>query len=181
MSLLKLKKKLLQLDEDLDKTQTLVKKLMKEKEDRTLIKGHPFCYFNHSFVFDTLDKEKNPTCLIVGSFYIKNTSNEVKNDPFILIKITSIDSFKFTGRFLTDSKQHSRGFSWERVYVSSLDPKNHFCLKPINKKKLKQNETLSFHNFQIQIPLHSSIIVEGYAYFDESNDGVSSINSININ
>src|SRR5690625_1747299 len=115
MSYVKLKEELIQLEEDLDKTQTLVKQLLKEKQAKTSAKNHVFCYFNHSFVFDTLDKEKKPSCLIVGSFYVNNVSNEKQNEPIILIKVKSIDSFKFTGRFLTDAKQYSRGFSWERV------------------------------------------------------------------
>ncbi|HLR72000.1 MAG TPA: hypothetical protein VK085_11315 [Pseudogracilibacillus sp.] len=176
MSLSNLQKKLIQLEDDLDKTHQKIKELFEEKQ-HIPTNDHVYCYFNHSLI---LEHEKNKSRLIMGNFHIKNMSDQVKNLPIILIKITSQGDFRFTGKFQTENQRNTKGFQWERIMLKNLDPKNHFCLKPINTEQLDPNELLSFQNFQIKIPLDAAIIVEGFVYFDESNDGVPAINAINI-
>lgn len=176
MPLNRLHEKLVQFEKDLDKTQQKIKGLIK-KQQQTPSTNHVYCYFNHSLM---LEHEKDNSRLIIGSFHIKNATNKVKKAPIILIKLTSESNFNFLGKFQTINQQSTKGFKWKRMNLKNLNPKNHFCLKPIGTDSIAPNELLSFQNFQIKIPIDASILVEGFVYFDESNDGVPAINTINI-
>lgn len=176
MSLTELQAKLAKLEQDLDRTQQKVSEVLHNIEEPAK-SDHVYCYFNHSLL---VEHEKNASRLIMGSFHIKNTSNKKMDKPIILIKISSENKFNFSGKFQTDQQKQSGNFQWKRVHLQNLDPATHFCLKPTNKDYLAPHELLSFQNFQIKIPLHASILAEGFVYFEESNDGVPSVNSINI-
>src|SRR5690625_1842888 len=167
MSLHELKAKLLQLEKDLTRTQNKVIELMEEKQTISP-NNHVYCYFNHSLI---LEHDVNSR-LIMGSFHVKNMSNEHKKTPIILIKINSEENFNFTEKFLTEEQSQIRGFQWRRMHLQNVDPKNHFVLKPTTMDTLPPHEGLTFQNFQIKIPFDASITVEGFVYFNESNNGV---------
>jgi len=175
MSFNDIKAKLIQLEKDLEQTQSKAMELIETKQ--TVFKNNPiFCYFDHSLI---LEHEPNSN-LIMGSFHVKNLSSEQKHQPLILIKIDTKDEFNFTGKFLTENQRDLQGFQWRRIHLKNLDQRNHFCFKPTNTNHLYSDEMLSFQNFQIKIPIDATILVEGFVYFNESNDGVPASNSIRI-
>lgn len=176
MSLSELKAKLTQYEKEFDNTKRTVLQLM-EESNQSSQNNHIYCYFNYAIDLEHQNKSKR---LIFGDFSAVNVSNQDKNAPTILIKITTEHAFNFTGKFETDKKIRPMGFQWERLYVNNLDLKTHFLLKPIHTKQLKPNDMLTFNNFQITIPKDASIIVEGYVYFDGKNDGIASVNTIEL-
>src|SRR5699024_8202962 len=165
MSISDLQKKLEQFEQEFTHTQQAIKKLLSNKQQvdsNNLV----YCYFNHSLI---LEHEKNSNHLILGNLYVKNESNQPKDSPIILIKVTSEDNFNFSGKFYTGSHLNQHGFQWKRIKLNNLYPKTHFCFKPTDKEYLSPDDRLTFQNFQIKIPLNSSIIVEGFVYFNQSN------------
>jgi|SRR5690625_2465268 len=126
MAFNELHEKLVQFETDLNKTQQKVKEMLKENLNNPS-SNHVYCYFNHSLM---LEHEKNSSRLIMGSFHVKNATNELKKAPIILIKLTSESNFNFSGKFQTNQQRSSKGFRWERINLKNLDPKSHFCLKP---------------------------------------------------
>lgn len=174
MSLRILHEKLRQLEEELEHTYQTVEQLLTKVQP---LHNHIYCYFTYSIILNHMPSRH----LIMGNFHIKNLSNQSMNSPVILLKITSKDEFNFTGKYKsTNQKQKGYNFHWERLPIKDLDPMTHYCFKPTKTDQLAPNEHLNFQNFQISIPDHATINVEGFSYFNKNNDGISAINSINI-
>lgn len=178
MSFTQLKEKLRRLDEEFSQTYRMVQSLFKTKQHHYTDSPLVFCYFNQSII---LDYEENKSPLIIGSFYVQNLSPISKESPIILLKVTANNDFNFSGKFKSPrdiSKSHN--FLWERLMMKHLDPKTHFCFRPTSDDQLKPYDQLAFENFQIKVPLKSTIQVEGFVYFDHKNEGIYALNSINL-
>src|SRR5699024_12805364 len=99
----------------------------------------------------------------------------------ILLKINANTEFNFTGKYkAVNQNNQAYNFHWERIMMEDLDPMTHYCFKPTQTDQLLPNEQLGFQSFQIVIPNHTSLIIEGFTYFNQSNDGIPAINSIDI-
>lgn len=179
MSISQLRSKIFQFEQEFEQTYEQVKLLMEAHPNHAQSNnGHALCYFSQSLI---LDYEKNTSHLIIGSFHIRNPSNQRKSSPTILLKITSDTEFNFSGKFKSMKQmKQNYNFFWERLELDHLDPLTHYCLQPIKKDHLPPHDQLSFENFQIKIPLHASITVEGFAYFNHNNEGIPALNSINV-
>ncbi|MEI3614749.1 hypothetical protein [Pseudogracilibacillus sp. SO30301A] len=175
MSVLDLKAKLKKIENEFEQAQRKAIEMIELRES-SYEKDFVFCYFDHSLI----PEHESDSNLIIGSIYVKNFSNEQKQRPLILIKVNSEDEFKFSGKYLSEKQKNIQGFQWKRINLENLDQRNHFCFIPTSKEYLSSDETVSFQNFQINFPLKSSIIVEGFVYFNESNDGVPASNSIRV-
>lgn len=180
MSLSKLQLKLQQLEKEMERTYADVEQLLKpvEQVNKEQVDNGVFSYFSHSVI---LDYEKSTSHLVIGSFHVKNTSNISQNSPIILLKIISETEFNFSGKFISKKQVgQAHNFVWERLKMDHLDPNTHFCFKRVSDDRLKPYEQLSFENFQIKVPLNASINVEGFVYFDQNNEGIQALNSVNV-
>lgn len=177
MSIGTLREKLLQLAKELNHSYVKVKRLLNDVSYPSLSKL-VYCYFTHSIILNTTNQSSH---LIMGNFHIKNVSNQTLKFPVILLKINSKTEFHFTGKYKSPHQENKAyNFQWERVRLEDIDPTTHYCLKPIQKDHLLPNDQLSFQAFQIIIPTDASITVEGFTYFNQSNDGIPAINTIDI-
>lgn len=139
-----------------------------------------FSYFNHSIALAKSEKDKH---FILGSFTICNYSNNPLSSPIILIKISTDESFDFSGKFKhPKSKEKNIHFAWERVDQEDGDPMREYWLKPISTKQLQPGETLEFNQFQLNFSSNQgkNILIEGFIYFQEIKEGLPSLNSINV-
>lgn len=177
MSLTELKVKIERFSEELEQTQTAIKTILNEKQTTSI--DHVYCYFTQNIIMN--DEDEN-NLLIIGSLHIHNKSNHVKKDPTILIKVTSDSNFNFMGKFKSSKLgQQNFTFQWERLDVDHLDPNNHFCLKPTETSELSPQGQLSFQNFQLKVPVNTTLTIEGFTYFDGQNEGIPALNAINLN
>ncbi|MBR3119211.1 MULTISPECIES: hypothetical protein [Oceanobacillus] len=166
-----------QLEAELGQTQNYIKEKLKNL-NKSSFEGAAFCYFNQTVV---LDYEQYSTHQITGDFHIKNLSATPVELPRILLKITTEDEFKFTGKYKSSNQnQQTHNFEWERIELGNVDPITHYLLKPVQAKEIYPTEQLSFQDFQIIIPFGTTIRVDGFVYFEGKQDGISAINSINI-
>lgn len=176
MPLQTLKEKLTQLEKEFNQTKQTVEQMMSVKANQS--DNHSiYCYFTFSMILNY----NSTNHLIMGNFYIQNISNKILHSPIILLKINTKTEFNFTGKYKSsnqDSKTYN--FLWERLAVEDLDPTTHYCFKPTKTDQIAPNEQLGFQSFQIVIPKDAQISVEGFTYFNESNDGIPAINSIHI-
>lgn len=179
MSLLKISHTLTQLEKDIERTHDQIRKKFTENNQHLLVQSSAvYCYFTHIII---LNHEVDKSHLIMGSFYIKNISNEPKYAPVILLNIKSQTKFNFSAKYQNaNDKSRKQQFLWERIQLDKLDPKNYYSFKPTNTNKLQPNEQLSLQNFQIKIPLDAVLTVEGFTYFNKSNDGLPALNSIHV-
>lgn len=178
LSLEPLKEKLAQLEMNLEKMQLEVKNNL-IKNNKQSLTDHIYCYFTHSIILNYIQGKNH---FIMGNFHIKNVSSKIIHSPLILLKINSKSEFNFTGKYKS-TNQESKGYNflWERVILEDFDPMTHYCFKPTQKDTLNRNELLSFQNFQLIFPTDTAVQIEGFTYFDQNNDGIPAINSIEIN
>lgn len=170
-------KKLSKLETSLQAMQQQIKRMSTETQHAS--PDHPlYCYFNHSII---VHEESHEHHLIIGSFHVKNISSSPMNDPMVLLKIDSNATCDFSGKFKTEHQTNEPfTFLWEKVIIDDVDPHTHFCFKPTNTNTLEPNEQRSFQNFQIKVPRDESVIVEGFTYFNQENDGIAALNSIQL-
>lgn len=177
MSIRSLKEKLLNLETELEQSQMKVKKILASRSLQTTSELI-YCYFTYSIVLNYM---KQTSHLIMGNFHLVNISDQNMQSPVILLKINSKTEFNFSGKYkLANKENQAYNFQWERVMIDDLDPATHYCFKPTENDVLRPNELLSFQSFQVVIPLDASINIEGFTYFNQNNDGVPALNSIDI-
>lgn len=173
-----LKEKITKLEHELVDTQTKVQELLAKKELTPPVSDPIYSYFTYTTILNYLQPASH---LILGNYHIKNLSNQPMKSPLILLKFDSKTEFNFSGKYRSpqqDPEKHQ--FQWERIMMEDLDPVTHYCFKPTQQDELLPNEQLNFTNFQIVIPKDVSLKVIGFTYFNESNDGMLAINSIDI-
>lgn len=177
MSIKTITEKLQKLETSIETMQQYVKRTS-EKASKNTIDHEFYCYFNYSTI---IHEDADDTHLIIGSFHVKSISPEVINDPVILLKVSADSPCDFSGKFKTENQtDQPYTFLWERVIMDEVDPQTHFCFKPTQNNTLQPNEQLSFQNFQVKVPTYESITIEGFTYFNQENDGVPALNSIQL-
>ncbi|MBP2078007.1 hypothetical protein [Oceanobacillus polygoni] len=172
-----LKTRLAQLETELGQTQNYIKEKLNNLNN-TSFEGAAFCYFNQTVV---LDYEQYSTHQVTGDFHVNNLSSTPLASPRILLKITTEEEFKFTGKYKSSNQsQQMYNFEWERIEMGNFDQVTHYFLKPIEADEILPTEQLTFQDFQIIIPFGSTIRVDGFVYFEGKQEGIAAINSINI-
>lgn len=172
----KITKKLVQLESTVE---TLTKYTKLSDSTNQLGSQSLYCYFNYSIIIDKNLAEEN---VIIGSFHVKNLSNQPMKTPIILLRLDTEYPCEFSGKYKTEQQiDEPFTFLWERIVMDHVDFYTHFSFKPVKSNVLEPNEQLDFENFQIKVPSGESITVEGFTYFNQDNDGVPSLNTIHIN
>lgn len=175
MPLNELKQKILALDNELDQSYQVIEQLLSRKAKR---EKHVYCLFTYSMILNHMQGSQN---LVMGNFLVKNASQEALAHPTILLTIESETDFNFTSKYLAKpDQQASIKADWERVLLDDFDPNTHYCFKYIQQDNLPPDEQITFSNFQLIIPQDASIKVAGFTYFNQSNDAIPSLNTIDI-
>lgn len=137
-------------------------------------------YFTYSLHL-AHNPEEESFCL--GSFHIQNIGNQPLSNPFIHITLSQDAPFFLEGKLVNNKMTLSKKLTggWERMN----DRANRFeyHLRPIGKTSILPGETLSFSNFQLNWKPSSSYFgsMIGTLFCDQHPEGVSALNSININ
>ncbi|WP_246206692.1 hypothetical protein [Virgibacillus ihumii] len=135
-------------------------------------------YFTYSLNIRHVKDFEN---FVLGSFHIQNLGGTPLVNPYICIKLSADSPFNFSGKYqYKDSSKGNLTNGWERI--NEHTDRQEFWLRPNNKHILEANETLSFSNFQVKWIPESSYAgsIMGFAYGDEMEEGISSLNQINI-
>lgn len=137
-------------------------------------------YFTYSLDISH-DSAQESLCL--GSYHISNRGNRPITDPYVCIKLPEQSPFSFSGKYVYENFQQrlkSPG-GWQRI--NEKEDKEEFWLKPLGKRLIEPNETLSFSDFQIKWNPTSSYAgsIMGFTYSDELKNGIAVLNPINLN
>lgn len=142
-------------------------------------------YFNYSII-----QEKNNVPFIYGSFIIKNCGNGTLHSPIICLKATYPKSIIIGGKIgeLENSSNNlvTTFEPWTFVHEDWREKwleQGELWLKPQQTTKLQPGEKLTFSGFDLTFKEDlsgSSIIIEGFSYFQENKHGSKALNSISI-
>lgn len=173
-----IKNKILQLQEMNRKYLAEISSIIQEKAHSSELQI--VSYFSYSLSI-AHEKDKENFCL--GSFHIYNLSRKPFKNPYICLKLSASSPFEFSGKYLYKGSKQNMKFSnsWERF--NDPDDKEEFWLRPQQVQQIEPFERLTFSDFQIKwSPKNAySSSVLGYTYGDGLEDGIASLNHININ
>ncbi|MFC7785298.1 hypothetical protein ACFQWC_12440 [Rossellomorea sp. GCM10028870] len=136
-------------------------------------------YFTYTFnISYHLEKEH----MIIGTYHITNQGTEPITNPHICIKFSQEHPFQFSGKILSRTAKMPMKVpdAWDRM--NNPEDKEEYWLKPSEDIIIQPGEKLSFSNFQLKWKSHLTFTatVNGYAYSDEINEGVASLNQISM-
>ena len=147
-------------------------------------------WFSYAVMLPNLDEDEREV-IIIGNYMIKNTGNETVNNPIICIGINPTRDVRLGGKI--GSAKHSamsidgtNTGAWEYIHTDwkkkSLETGEHW-LKPKFQPLLTPGETITFaHELSFSLLQKEKLVnVDGFAYFDEIKNGITSINKITIN
>ncbi|OLO35866.1 hypothetical protein BTR23_16080 [Alkalihalophilus pseudofirmus] len=148
-------------------------------------------FFNYSVILPELDEEEREV-LIMGSFIIENTGEEMLHTPIICLKVNPISSGKLGGKIEAAPRNEmivdaSNSEEWQFISQERKDKlkeNGEYWLKPVECKELSPGEKLFFSNFDINLSKpeeKNSVIVDGFVYFKELQQGVPALNKIIVN
>lgn len=148
-------------------------------------------YFNYSVILPELDEDEREV-LIIGNFVIENTGDEILHTPIICIRIHPISSGKLGGKIEATLRNEmivdaSNSQEWQFISQERKDKlkeTGEYWLRPVESKELAPGEKLFFSNFDIKFTKpeeKNSVIVEGFVYFKEVQQGAPSLNKIIVN
>lgn len=149
-------------------------------------------YFSYSLI---LPREDEENIKIIGNFVVLNSGTTLLTSPVICLRMTPSSHLSLAGKITSgqepllkenDSYISDTEERWKYVDKEQHAKKNddeHWLL-PLHKTELPPGESLSFTSFEIDVrkseaPL--SLIIEGFAYFYEWQQGEPSINQIVLN
>ncbi|WP_227939406.1 gp58-like family protein [Alkalihalobacillus deserti] len=149
-------------------------------------------YFSYSTI---LPKPEEENVLVIGSFILKNTGNQPLTTPIICIRVTPSEGGKLGGKIKLYSrdKEDDRIFdesaTEEWVYIhdnwrEKIKNNGEHWLKPANQTTIDPGEQISFSNFDLTLSppeIGNSIVVSGFAYCQELQQGGAALNQIIIN
>ncbi|WP_411953841.1 hypothetical protein ACKXGF_11410 [Alkalibacillus sp. S2W] len=137
-------------------------------------------YFTHSINAATDFQDEN---LLFGGFHIKNLSSTTIEDLYICLRIDTSDPFSFSGKFSNEPSTinaQTVPATWEQFNHSDDDKEHWFKLGQGH--HLEPFGDISLSDFQItwenHVPLSCSIT--GFVYTESENDGITSLNTVNI-
>ncbi|PLR76589.1 hypothetical protein CU633_14650 [Bacillus sp. V3-13] len=140
----------------------------------------PLPYFSYSII---LDNKLNGKHTIFGNFNFTNHSPYPLYHPKFVLKIKSDHAFDFSGKYMMPN-QHIKveNFQWKLVENKNENEAMEYWFAPIAAEKIDPEQTLSFPNFQIRFQNEATgyINVEGYVHCRDVDEGIPSLNSINI-
>ncbi|PLR80743.1 hypothetical protein CVD25_08405 [Bacillus canaveralius] len=137
-------------------------------------------FFSYSII---LDNNANGKHTIYGNFNIINHSPSPLYNPKFVLKIKSDHAFDFSGKYIMPT-QHIKieNLQWKLVENKNENEAMEYWFTPTGAEQIDPDQTLSFSNFQIRFQNEASgyINVEGHVYVRDINEGMPSLNSINI-
>ncbi|WP_078555127.1 hypothetical protein [Bacillus alkalicellulosilyticus] len=151
-------------------------------------------YFSYSTILaENMDKGREIT--ILGNFIIKNIGNQPLSSPFVCIKITPSEQAKLSGKIVFKGSEDSKAGSlfasnvveWEYVHENwreRIRENGEHWLRPITVQTIQPGEIVSFSQFDIMFTPSKDkkpLLVEGFAYFNEIQEGMAACNKIIIN
>lgn len=159
-----------------------------KKKEQSKIEG--LAWFNYAVMLpDKDDAEKELT--ILGNLIIKNNGNKTLNNPMICIRSKPPEEVLLGGKIGSDNHTalmvdgtnteswHYFHDNWKEI---TKETGEHW-LKPNQTKILEPGELLSFAH-ELRILMKNEVkflMVEGYFYCEEINNGITTLNSITIN
>ncbi|HHY22103.1 MAG TPA: hypothetical protein GX525_09575 [Bacilli bacterium] len=174
------------------KEQSIMQK--KELEEQLTIKKELntsiTAYFSYSLI---LPREEGENIKIIGNFIVLNSGTTLLTSPVICLRITPATHISLAGKiasnneafakdsYITESEERWKYVNNEQQETKSND--EHW-LVPLHLTELEPGKSLSFTNFEIDIQKSEapiSLIIEGFAYFFEWQQGEPSINQIVLN
>ncbi|MFG6149840.1 hypothetical protein [Halobacillus sp. B23F22_1] len=150
------------------------------KQIKTNHQLHLFTYFTYS-----LNISHNPEqeSLCIGSYHLVNRGTVPLHNPYICIKLSENTPFSFSGKYTYEPLKHTSKTpgGWQRLNEKSN--KEEFWLKPFDVEVIHPEETLTFSNFQVKWQPTGNYAgsIMGFAYSDETKDGITAVNPISLN
>ena len=173
-------------EQNLIQKKELEKKLALEREQSTSITA----YFSYSLI---LPREEEENIKIIGNFVVLNSGTTLLTSPVICLRMTPATQISLAGKiasgrepfnkdsYITESEERWKYVDKEQQATNNDD--EHW-LVPLHMTEIAPEASLSFTNFEIDIQKSEepiSLIIEGFAYFYEWQQGEPSINQIVLN
>lgn len=144
--------------------------------------------FSYTVILPSLDEDEKDL-VVLGNFIIKNMGTEVLTYPVICIRIHPPKIGKLGGKIVLNEQlaEPSTQEQWFHVHPDwreKLKETGEYWLKPGHCREIKPGEILEFSNFELTFnkPVeNSTVVAEGFVYFNELRNGAASANIIAIN
>lgn len=162
------------------------------RENKAIKETKAEIFFDYTTLLPQADSE-NKEYLITGNLYLKNTGNEVLTNPVICIKVTPTQGVSLHGqiippRMVSGLAMKSNGIEkgWKYVYEDwreRVKTKGEYWITPIQPFQIPPGETATFNSFKVAInetEESTSVLVEGFVYFNEGKDQFSANNRISF-
>ncbi|WP_096199120.1 hypothetical protein [Bacillus sp. FJAT-45350] len=189
---IKLKKK----DENYQVLQNEIEKLKnKEPEVKEVTRIEVQPHFSYSLILPQLEDEQRDV-IIMGNFICKNIGNTDVTNPVFCLKVEPYESTRLSGKIkLTPHKNNetdklfedSATEEWSYVHSNWKEKVNEtgeHWIRPSHQTDISPGGQISFSNFNLTLSppkKGSSIIVTGFVYFQEIQQGIPALNQIIVN
>lgn len=150
------------------------KKRKKETKKEDIVRAN--AYFAYAVM---IPEEKEEHVTIIGDFVIDNAGNMPLHDPIICLRLRPADHAQLSGKFSFRQLQEEDGWTFAVEDWRQKIKDGEYWLKPIDETTLLPNEQLRFPSFELRVV--QTVVVEGFVYFRQLKQGVSSFNHIVIN
>lgn len=159
-----------------------------KKKDKDFTEG--LTWFNYAVMLPDIDEDEKELT-VIGSFNIKNTGTSLLKNPIICIRIKPSHDVRLGGKIgsathtaLTIDGTNTEAWHYidDNWKEKTLETGEHW-LKPNQCKQLEPGKTLAFST-EIRIlttKREGYVIIEGFFYCDEINNGFPALNTITIN
>lgn len=145
----------------------------RKKEEK---KESAHAYFAYATM---IPEEKDEHVTVIGDLIIENSGNTPLNDPIICLRLRPPDHAQLSGKFSFRQLQEEGGWTFAVDNWRQKIKEGEYWLKPIDETTLLPNEQLRFPSFELRVI--QTVVVEGFVYFRQLKQGVSSFNHIVIN
>ncbi len=169
----------------------------KEPEIKEITRIEIQPYFSYSLMLPQVGEEEKEI-VIMGNFIIKNIGNLELTNPIICLKVQPHDSSSLSGKiklFPTkdpiddENRLFEEAATEEWIYLQEdwrkkVKETGEHWLRPAQQMELASGEQLSFSNFNLTLnptEKNSSIVVTGFVYFQELQQGIPCLNKIIVN
>lgn len=153
-------------------------------------KAEGLAWFNYAVMLPDMD-EVESELTVIGNLIVKNTGSKILNDPMICIRTKPTQEVRLGGKI--GSEKHTALMvdgpnveSWHYFHDNwkekTKETGEHW-LKPNQFKQLEPDKSISFaHELRILTTNREKfLMVEGFFYCEEINNGISALNKITIN
>lgn len=147
-------------------------------------------YFDFSIILPD-HSENEHEVLIIGNYIIRNMGTNALTQPIICIRSSSPEAVRLSGKISTIPQEVTDETStlekWTYVnedWKEKIEQHGEHWLMAKHRKTIAANEQLSFTKFELTVSKpqkQTSIIIEGFVYFQEIKKGSSSLNNIILN